>query len=279
MPIPKKRSPKKPKSRLTARSADRHVLYQESVQDTESEAAFLATTFRKLVGRPAESLREDFCGTALLCAEWVKKGKNKKDRTAVGIDLDASVLAWGTKHNLAPIGEPGNRVTLLRQNVLDRVPGTFDITVALNFSYFIFRTRDALRDYFRRARRTMKKDGLFFIDLYGGPESWRCLVESRRQKGFTYVWDQSAIDPITNSVTNHIHFRFPDGTKLRKAFTYEWRFWSIPELVELLGEAGFGKTRVYWEDGDDDGEGTGVFRPRTSVEQEAAFVAYIVAER
>lgn len=274
MPTKNERAPKK-KSRLTARTADRHVLYQESVQDAESEGAFLARTFRKIAGRPAESLREDFCGTALLCAEWVKK----KGRTAVGIDLDESVLAWGTEHNLAPLGEPGRRVRLLQQNVLDRVPGTFDVTVALNFSYFIFRTREALCGYFRGVRRSMKKDGLFFIDLYGGYESWRCMAEPRKQKGFTYVWDQSEIDPIENSVTNHIHFTFPDGTKMKKAFTYEWRMWSIPELTELLVEAGFTKSTVYWEDGDEDGEGTGVFRPKAHAEQEAAFVAYIVAER
>src|SRR5439155_6509449 len=106
-PMPKKKKRSK-KPALTAKHADKHRLYQESVQDTETEATFLSRTFKKLRGRPASSLREDFCGTALLCAEWVKK----KGRTAVGIDLDRSVLDWGTAHNLAPIGEPGRRVEL-----------------------------------------------------------------------------------------------------------------------------------------------------------------------
>ena len=74
--MPKKKRPKK--SKLTARTADRHALYQESVQDTESEVTFLTRMYKKLRGRPALSLREDFCGTALLCAEWIKK----KGRTA-----------------------------------------------------------------------------------------------------------------------------------------------------------------------------------------------------
>lgn len=274
--MPKKRRPKKTSRRgLTARTADKHVLYQESVQDTEVEAAFLERTFRKIRGRNAASLREDFCGTALLCAEWVKK----KGRTAVGIDLDPAVLSWGKTHHLAAIGEPGHRVTLLEQNVLDPVKGKFDVTVALNFSYFIFRTRDQMRGYFQGVRRAMAKDGLFYIDLYGGYESFRATEESRRQKGFTYTWDQAEHDPIHNAVVNHIHFGFPDGTKLRKAFTYEWRLWTIPELRELLEEAGFSKSTVYWENADEDGEGNGVFRARNRVEQEAAFVAYIVAER
>jgi len=260
---------------LTARNADKHELYQESVQDTETEAAFLTRIYKKLRGRPAESLREDFCGTALLCAEWVKK----KERTAVGIDLDASVLEWGKKRHLAKIGEPGDRVTLLQQDVRAKVKGTFDVTVALNFSYFIFRTRDDLRGYFKGVRSSMKKDGLFFIDAYGGHESWRECREPRRLKGFTYVWDQSKVDAIDNGVVNHIHFKFKDGSKLEKAFTYVWRLWTLQELRELLAEAGFSRSTVYWEDADDDGEGTGVFRPKAHAEQEQAWVAYIVAER
>jgi cyclopropane fatty-acyl-phospholipid synthase-like methyltransferase len=272
MPKTHRRS-KKP--RLTARTADRHTLYQNSVQDTESEARFLARTFEKITGRPGKTLREDFCGTALLCAEWVKKD----GRTAIGIDLDPDVLAWGTEHNLAPLGEPGNRIALRQQDVRDRCPGRFDLTVALNFSYFIFRTRSDLRGYFASVRRSMAKDGVFFVDAYGGYESWQAMEEPRKLKGFTYVWDQDEIDPINNSVVNYIHFEFPDGSKINKAFTYEWRLWTIPEIREVLAEAGFSRTTVYWENGDKDGEGTGVFRPRTHVAQEAAWVAYIVAER
>lgn len=260
---------------INARNADKHELYQWSVQDTETEAAFLTRVYKRLRGRPAESLREDFCGTALLCAEWVKK----KERTATGIDLDPSVLEWGKKRHLAKIGEPGKRVTLLRQDVRAKVKGTFDVTVALNFSYFIFRTRDDLRRYFANVRSSMKKDGLFFIDAYGGSESWRECREPRRVKGFTYIWDQSKVDAIDNGVVNHIHFKFKDGSKLEKAFTYVWRLWTLQELRELLAEAGFSKSTVYWEDADENGEGTGVFRPKAHAEQEQAWVAYIVAER
>ncbi|HVU00871.1 MAG TPA: class I SAM-dependent methyltransferase [Polyangiaceae bacterium] len=263
------------KKRLTSRNADKHVLYEESVQAVDTEAAFLARTYEKIRGKAPVSLREDFCGSALLCAEWVKK----RGRTATGVDLDPDVLAWGKKRNLAKMGEPGDRVTLLRQDVRAKVPGTFDVTVALNFSYFVFKTRDDLRAYFESARRTMKKDGLFFIDLYGGYESFKPMAERRRMKGFNYVWDQSKIDPITGFVTNYIHFEFRDGSRMDRAFTYEWRLWTIPELREVLAEAGFSKSTVYWEDADANGEGTGRFRPKTTAEQEAAFVAYVISEK
>ena len=273
--MPKTKTKRSRVAALTARRADRHLLYQESVQDAEAEVAFLTRTFKSLRKRPARTLREDFCGTALLCAEWVKK----EGRSAVGIDLDPSVLAWGIQHNLAPIGEPGRRVELRQMDVRDKCSGRFDVTVALNFSYFVFRTRDEMRGYFERVQRSMEKDGLFVLDAYGGYESWQPMEEPRRMKGFTYVWDQDVVDPIDNSVVNYIHFEFKDGTKLRKAFTYEWRLWTLPEIRELLAEAGFSRSAVYWEDGDKDGEGTGVFRPRTHVGQEAAWVAYVIAER
>lgn len=259
---------------FTARTADPHVLYQLSVQDSESEAAFLARTFEKVRGRKPVSLREDFCGTALLCAEWVKK----RDRTAVGIDLDASVLAWGKTHNVAPLGDAAKRIDLRKQDVRDHCSGRFDLTVALNFSYFVFRTREDMHGYFSSVRRSMKRDGLFFVDMYGGYDSFCPMREPRRMRGFTYVWDQAMVDPIDHSVTNYIHFEFPDGSKLRRAFTYEWRLWTIPEIRELLEEAGFSKTTVYWEDGDARGNGTGVFRPKAHADQEAAWVAYVMAE-
>lgn len=253
------------------------MLYQLSVQDTSTEIRFINRIFRKQRGRAPLALREDFCGTALLCADWVKQ----KDRTATGIDLDPEVLAWGIEHNLAPIGEPGNRIRLLQQDV--RRPcghGPFDVTVGLNFSYFVFRTRAELRSYFQSVHRSLAKDGLFFLDAYGGYEAIEPMEEPRKvDGGFTYVWDQARFNPVTHEAVNHIHFEFRDGSKMRKAFTYSWRFWTLPEIREVLEEAGFRKTTVYWEDADEDGEGTGVFRPRENVQNEASWVAYIVAER
>ena len=149
----------------------------------------------------------------------------------------------------------------------------------MNFSYWTCRNRPDMLAYFKCSRSTIKPGGIFVLDAYGGYESIQPMEEPRRiTGGATYVWDQDSFNPIDNSVVNHIHFEFRDGTKMRKAFTYEWRFWSLLEIQELLAEAGFKKSTVYWEDADDDGEGTGVFRPRKKVENEAAWVAYIVAE-
>ncbi len=75
-------------------NADRHALYEIAVQNVEQEYDFVNTTYRKIKGYNAHSLREDFCGSANMSCEWVR---NRKKNTAIGVDLDSEVLAWGKK--------------------------------------------------------------------------------------------------------------------------------------------------------------------------------------
>ena len=72
-----------------AAQADRHVLYQEAVQDPEAEIDFVEETWAQLRDRPAELLREDFCGTANTACEWVRR---QPFHCAIGVDLDGGVL-------------------------------------------------------------------------------------------------------------------------------------------------------------------------------------------
>ena len=79
-----------------AANADCHHLYQEAVQDPEAEIDFVEETWAALRDRPAELLREDFCGTAHTACEWVRRDAM---HWAVGVDLDADVLEWGRLNN------------------------------------------------------------------------------------------------------------------------------------------------------------------------------------
>lgn len=263
-----------------ARRADRFALYQRAVQSVQAEVDFVVRTFRRLRGRPLRRLREDFCGTAAVACEWVRRGA---DHVAVGLDIDPVALAWGLRHNVARL-PPGARarVRLLRRNVLAPGPGTgrMDAVLALNFSYWVFKDRRTLGRYFRRVHHALVRDGLFVLDVYGGWEAYRRQRERRRLPGrCTYIWEQAGFDPVSGALTCHIHFRFADGSRLRRAFTYDWRLWSIPEIRELLAQAGFARSTVYWEGDDGRGRGDGVFRPVARGEDCPAFVAYVVAEK
>ena len=77
----------------------------------------------------------------------------------------------------------------------------------------------------------------------------------------------------------HIHFDFSDGSSIRKAFTYDWRLWSIPEVRELLLEAGFSKVHVYWEKTDDEGDGIGAFWEPKRVDNDEVWWTFLAAER
>ncbi len=133
--------------------------------------------------------------------------------------------------------------------------------------------------YFRRARAALETDGLFVLDAYGGYEAYKELRETTKCKGFTYIWQQEKYYPITGDMLCHIHFRFPDGSRIDKAFTYDWRLWTLPELRELLAEAGFSRVTAWWEGTAKDGTGNGVFTTETRGEADSAWIAYLIAER
>ena len=260
-----------------AERADVHELYEEAVQAVDSEVEFLHDTFKALRRRAAVSFREDFCGTASACCEWVR---TTRKGFAIGVDNDAGVLEWGRKNRVGRLTEAQRaRVKLLEADVRTVVSDKVDIVGAFNFSYFMFETREELRNYFTRCRDALNDDGVLFLDAIGGPESIAVQKEKTKFDGFTYVWDQARFEPVTNHITCHIHFKFPDGSKIKKAFTYEWRMWSLPEIRELLLEAGFASARVYWEGTDENGEGDGEFTESATGDADAAWVSYIVAEK
>jgi SAM-dependent methyltransferase len=271
----KKDKKNRKKGGLTAATADKHVLYEKSVQDPMSDVQFINRVFKKR-GRQAITLREDFCGTAALCADWVR---NRPERSAVGLDLHGPTLRYGQRVHIDPLGKKASRVELLKRDVLKGTSKQFDVIVAFNFSYSVFKTRAELLRYFQMARRNLKTGGGFFLDLYGGPDAQIETFEKTKMDGFTYIWEQKPIDAVSHEGKRYIHFHFPDGSKLKRAFTYDWRLWTLPEMRDILDEAGFGSSEVYWEGADENGEGNGIFRKVRRVDNEESWIAYLVAWR
>jgi hypothetical protein len=261
-----------------ASRADRHRLYQDSVQDVDAEIDFVEQTWAELRNRPAELLREDFCGTANTACEWVRRDPM---HYAIGVDLDQEVLEWGELNNLAQLDdEQYARIRLVQDNVLGLRTELADIVLAMNFSYFLFLERYELFEYFISVFEGLTDDGILFLDAYGGYEAPKVLQEERQCEGFTYIWDQASFNPVDSQMDCHIHFAFPDKSRLDHAFSYHWRLWTLPEIRELLVEAGFKTVTVYWEGTDEEtNEGNGVFEPTEVGDPDPGWVCYIVAEK
>ena len=277
MPTPTNQSRRK-KRRRTAESADLHELYELSVQDASNEVDIIKQIWTEQRGGKCKSIREDFCGTAAVAMEWVK---DHMDHTAIGVDLEQSVLDWAQQHLPNRLSEPQqSRLNLLQGDVRNTKTELVDCLLAHNFSYYIFKQRSELIDYFKTTLKALKDDGVIILDAYGGSDSFVEMEEDRDLDGFTYTWDQSSYNPITGDVVNYIHFSFPDGTRIDKAFTYEWRLWTIPEIREMLCEAGYQKTVVYWEGTDEDtDEGNGEWTATEQGEACEGWIAYIVGIR
>lgn len=288
--------------KLTAKTADKYDLYLRSVQEPLAEIDFFDRVYRKEYGKKALLLREDFCAAAAVCCEWVR---TMKGRRAVGYDLDPVVLKWGTEHNLSKLtAEEQKRVKLVQGDVRDASPEKADIIAAENFSFFIFKTRDTLREYFKAALNNLGPKGLLVTDMMGGGDCMKEHNEDVRKikiekdgiigipfsKGvtppkdhreydrmsFKYIWEQDTFNPITHHGTYFIHFRFKNGSELSNAFRYDWRLWSVPEVRELMLEAGFSRADVYWEGPGEDGLGDGIFKRKEKVENDDVWIAYVV---
>jgi hypothetical protein len=97
---------------------------------------------------------------------------------------------------------------------------------------------------------------LFFVTAFAASRAMGTLTERTRIPGsysvdgervppFTYVWEQKRFNALDHEILCHIHFQLKDGTWMRRAFTYDWRLWTVPEIRDALLEAGFRDTLVY----------------------------------
>ncbi|MBX2996564.1 MAG: class I SAM-dependent methyltransferase [Bdellovibrionaceae bacterium] len=259
------------------KSFDKYALYRRAVQSPETDVVFLRKVYRDLRKKDPRVMREDFCGTFALSCEWVKLAPHHE---ALGVDLDPEPLEYGRANYLSQLKEgQQKRVHLYEANVLKAALPPADITIAMNFSYFIFKTRAAMRAYFAAAYKSIKADGVFIADLFGGSLCYDENEEKTQHSGFAYYWDQAGFDPVTNEAQFHIHFKPKGQKKHERVFSYDWRMWSIPELREIMAEVGFKKTHVYWEGTNKSGGGNGVFTRTEKGESCQSWIAYIAAEK
>lgn len=214
----------------------RYDLYERCVQSPRASAAYL----RAIHGRSPRTLREDFCGGGALCLAWASTDPTA---TAIGVDMDPEPLA---RLRRVP------RVRAIAADVL-HVDARADVIAATNFPLGYFFERSDLVEYLRRSRARLKRRGVFVADMYGGRDSMTLQTTSARFSlpdgtPVLYEWEHREADPVTARVLNVIHFTLGKGrnaARLRDAFTYSWRLWSIPELTDAYREAGFGAVEVF----------------------------------
>ena len=255
----------------------KYSLYEQSVQNPESDIEFINEKFAEIRGQRPLSLREDFGGTGYLCCEWVKQGPKY---SAVVIDLDQEPMNYGKKCHWKKLKSGKKRVHYRNLNVLDATSVNTDVVVAFNFSYFIFKQRQELLEYCCKVRESLKPGGVFFMDCFGGSECYSPLEEETEYQSFKYFWDMESFNPINNDAVYHIHFKEKGGGKNKRVFSYDWRMWSLSEIRDILHQAGFQNTLVYWEgdsEDEDDEDGNGEFESCEHAEQCESWVVYIAA--
>jgi hypothetical protein len=213
-------------------------LYERAVQSPAELAAFLVA----LHGNSPTRFREDFGGTGAASRAFVDAAP---DRHALVIDIDPGPLARLSGH-------PRIRTRLADATELaDSEPA--DIIFVGNFSIGYIECRRRLVRYLEASRRRLAPGGLLAFDMYGGPGAWRLGGLARRiplPDGSTlhYWWEHEAADPLTGLIVNAISFRVETAGDIveehPRAFTYRWRLRSLPELRDLLLEAGFDSIEV-----------------------------------
>jgi SAM-dependent methyltransferase len=263
---------------LARKGADRNLLYEWAVQDADFEVELAVEQYEKRRNRSPMILREDFCGTALVASRWVQ---SHPARQAIGLDLDAATLGWAREHNVAPLGADADRVQLWESDVRTVTEPKADIVQAFNFSYFLFHERSDLVDYFDKVRRSLAPGGIFMLDCYGGWQYQRAKKDRRTVKSpagnFGFVWEHADFNPIDNRTRCHIHFEFQKGKRWKKAFSYDFRLYSLAEIRDALTAAAYRNIEVLW-DFEDDEDASSDFRPASRAENCPGWIAYILAD-
>ena len=105
---------KQKKKKKKAKKPNKHVLYEASVQSADAYIELIESIFENTRKRKLSTLREDFCGTARLCCEWVLENP---DIETWGVDLDPEVLEWGRENHISYVDDNADRVHLICDDV------------------------------------------------------------------------------------------------------------------------------------------------------------------
>ncbi|KAK1435077.1 hypothetical protein QVD17_00837 [Tagetes erecta] len=277
-------------------------------------------------GRAPLHLQEDFCGTALLSTEWLRSDSRRtaigldldvealdwcmeNNVNKIGADLSSRIFLYHgnvlqpqeaklVKSNVQNVmrnitleeNENENEDEDVSEYVTSSEPlPSRDIVCAFNYSCCCLHTRHELVSYFKNALQALsKKGGIFVMDLYGGTSSECELKMQRKFPNFTYTWEQAGFDIVQRKTRISLHYTLQkhQKKKLRHAFSYSWRLWSLPEIKDCMEEAGFRSVHFWIRQMPDSeniksihgfGDGKDIkYEEVTSFQQQDSWNAYIV---
>ncbi len=261
------------------RRYSKYELYEASVQDSQAELDLFQRAYTNAFGKKATILREDFCSTFLNSITWVK---SKKDRIAYAVDMNPKPLAYGREVHYSKLNQDQKkRMITFCENVLSVRTPKADIISISNFSICFLKERDQMLQYFKRCHQSLKSKGAVVFDMLGGedlpmPEEDSTPFKLPDGTKAKYFWEHATYNPINNHATFYIHYQIKGQKKQKRVFSYDWRMWSLPELKDLLIEAGFSEVEMYWEGDEKRGSsGNGIFRKTKKAESCPIWIAYI----
>ncbi len=256
----------------------RYELYEASVQDPPAEIEFFQRVFEEQLDQTPTSIREDFCATFRNSCQWVQTHPNNH---AYAVDLDQETLDYGKAHMDHLTEDEKKRVHVFHDNVLTVDPPATDMITVSNFSIGYMKERKKLVQYLQRNYKHLRSPGLMVVDLLGGQEISVPQEEDRKVtmpdgKKVKYIWDHEDMNPITHEATFYIHYQMGKKPRMERVFEYHWRMWSIPEIKDAMMEAGFDDVVVYWEEDDENDEGSGYFSEHDDANDCPVWIAYVV---
>ena len=275
--------------------------YRWAMQDPETNAVVLRSKSEQLrPGREPMVLREDFAGTSAESVAWVAL---RRGRRAVAVDLDAPTLEWAQHRATRLLGSRASEVQFVQADVRSAGPPEVppaDIISVLNYSILYLHESEELRSYLRQAVSGLALDGILVLNTFGGPARTQPGTTRRRVTPqprlpseppfpkFDYFWEVRSYDCASKRLDCRIHFAVPDRTapqgihEVSDAFRYNWRLWSVRELVAACIESSFSEAQVWRHTYDPSKGQAGVFLGRIdpdSVDALENWTAYIVACR
>jgi len=280
---------------------DRLELYRWAVQDPETHAVVLRTMYQRLrPGRQPVVLREDFAGTSAESVAWVIL---QPGRRAIAVDLDGPTLEWARRRAVRLLGALASEIAFVQGDARSVGPpevAQADIISVLNYSILYQREPAGLLSYLRHAFNGLAPGGILVLNLIGGaaavePGTTRRQVTPTPRlstespiPAFEYLWEVRSYDRASRRLDCRIHFVVPDPSapdrtrEVRDAFSYDWRLWSVHELVAACAQAGFSDVQVWRHTYDSTKGADGVFLGCVEPASLPAFEkwsAYIVACR